>query len=104
MIPKPMRSMKTVRKMTRTEGLPIGKGREDETDGNAAGAEVLAVGWDQGQDDPESDEVDEDRQEDDQDGGSSHKQIVPNGTIHPGWLSNDIARVYGQNSASQVRR
>ena len=41
-------------------------------DDNAAGAEVLAVRRNEGHDDPEPDEVNEDREEDDENGGLSH--------------------------------
>src|ERR1019366_5622390 len=80
-----------------------GVGREDDADSDAAGAEVLAVGRDQGHDNPEPDEVNEDRQEDDQDGGSSHRQGARRGSTLPGLLLNDITRFYGQCRASQVR-
>ena len=68
----------------------------------AVGAEVLAVGRDQGHDDPEPNEVNEDREEDDENGGLSHGRKSAKGRAVSGWSSNDMARVYWQIGGSQV--
>ncbi len=56
----------------REDELHRGVGGKDEADDKAASAEVLAVGRDEGHDNPEPDEVDEDREEDDENGRLSH--------------------------------
>ena len=50
------------------------KGREDEADYGSLRAQVLAVGRNQGHDDPKPDEVYKDREKDDEDGRLSHAE------------------------------
>jgi hypothetical protein len=67
------------------------------------GAEVLAVGRNQGHDDAKANEVNEDREEDDENGGFIHAGRLNNGRAVWGWSSSDMARVYGRVTASQAR-
>ena len=52
--------------------LHRGVSGKDDADNNAVGAEVLAVGRNEGHDNAEPDEVNEDREEDDENGRLSH--------------------------------
>src|SRR5262249_30145759 len=85
----------------RKQELHRRKGGDDHSDDETMGAKVPAVDRDEGHDDPEPDQVNEDRKEDDQDGRLPHEPQPNNAPARPAGNLEDITGVYRRLHASQ---
>jgi hypothetical protein len=81
--------------------LHRGEGGHDRTNGQAARVEIPAINREQRQDDPKTNQVNENRKEDDQNGRFSHERQLNRDDSDWAWILNDINRVYLRKPASQ---